>query len=461
MRTTDVRIWGVRQKERNGKPAYEVRWSVGGRARSATRKTKGLADKFRSQLLIALDDGEQFDTVTGLPPSLEEKEEKAPGRSWYTFALAYLEMKWPTASPNYRDEINEALTAVTKALAPQQSGRPADEAMQRALRDCAFVLPGPAGRELPADTRAVLDWVEQTSPVLTQLQQPAVMSSVLNAFKLKLDGGPAAAETAKRKRRGFVNALNYAVQTGDLPENPVGVVEWQKPITVEEVDPRVVANPLQAANLIDAVSYIGGYQRARGRRLVGMFAGMYYAGLRPAECVGITRADCTLPKKGWGIAMVHRTRPVVGKKWTGTGEAHDDRGLKNRAANDVRPVPLPPQLVEIWQQSVDTFGTADDGRLFFTERGKVVGSSAYWRVWSMAREFGLPPELVKSPLAKRPYDLRHSALSTWLNAGLDPTEVAARAGNSVEVLLARYAKRLHGRQAVSNTRIENLLREYE
>jgi hypothetical protein len=90
LRTTDVRIWGVRQKKRNGKPAYEVRWSVGGRARSATRKTKGLADKFRSQLLIALDDGEQFDTVSGLPASMEEKEEKAPGRSWYAFALAYL-----------------------------------------------------------------------------------------------------------------------------------------------------------------------------------------------------------------------------------------------------------------------------------------------------------------------------------------------------------------------------------
>jgi hypothetical protein len=59
------------------------------------------------------------------------------------------------------------------------------------------------------------------------------------------------------------------------------------------------------------------------------------------------------------------------------------------------------------------------------------------------------------------YDLCHSALSTWLNAGLDPTEVATRAGNSVEVLLAHYAKCLHGRQTISNTRIEKLLREYE
>ncbi|WP_241197129.1 hypothetical protein OHU17_12290 [Streptomyces goshikiensis] len=42
-----------------------------------------------------------------------------------------------------------------------------------------------------------------------------------------------------------------------------------------------------------------------------------------------------------------------------------------------------------------------------------------------------------------------------------PTEVAERAGNSVEVLLSRYAKCLDGRQEVANRRIEDLLREYE
>ncbi|MFF0304948.1 hypothetical protein ACFYTV_30100, partial [Streptomyces sp. NPDC004562] len=48
-----------------------------------------------------------------------------------------------------------------------------------------------------------------------------------------------------------------------------------------------------------------------------------------------------------------------------------------------------------------------------------------------------------------------------VNAGVDPTEVAERAGNSVEVLLTRYAKCLDGRQDVANRRIEELLREYE
>jgi len=40
-----------------------------------------------------------------------------------------------------------------------------------------------------------------------------------------------------------------------------------------------------------------------------------------------------------------------------------------------------------------------------------------------------------SPLARRPYDLRHAAVSLWLSAGVPPAQVAERAGHSVEVLL--------------------------
>ncbi|WP_405811467.1 integrase [Streptomyces sp. NBC_00210] len=47
-----------------------------------------------------------------------------------------------------------------------------------------------------------------------------------------------------------------------------------------------------------------------------------------------------------------------------------------------------------------------------------------------------------------------------MRSEVDPTEVAERAGNSVEVLLSRYAKSIDGRQEVANRRIEGLLREY-
>ena len=62
-----------------------------------------------------------------------------------------------------------------------------------------------------------------------------------------------------------------------------------------------------------------------------------------------------------------------------------------------------------------------------------------------------------SPLAKRPYDLRHACLSTWLNAGVEPTRVAQRAGNSLRVLLHTYAKCFDGGEQAALGRVEALL----
>lgn len=457
MKSLDVKVWGVR-KRNTKKSSYDVRWTVAGNVFSEQFRTKALADHYRSKLLRATHAGEEFGTVTGLPDSMVER---AASMTWYAFALKYLAMKWPHAAPNTRNGINEALTAVTMALLDDRPGRPPEELIRKALRNWAFVLPGPNDRDLPGEIANTLHWVAKAARPLSDLGDAAIGRAVLDSLKLRLDGTAAAAETVRRKRRTLVNAMHYAVDLGEFKENPITVIRWKKPNVAGEVDPRVVANPEQARSLLTAVSYVGGYGRARGRRLVGLFACMYYGALRPAETVGLTIADLKLPDAGWGTVLLNRTRPSVGKQWTDSGETHDDRGLKNRPVEEVRLVPIPPHLVAILRQHLDMFGTAEDGRLFTNERGGVVGSSTYYRVWQDARGLALPPAVVASPLAARPYDLRHSALSTWLNAGVDATEVAERAGNSVEVLLSRYAKCLDGRQEVANRRIEDLLREYE
>ncbi|MFJ1806148.1 MULTISPECIES: hypothetical protein [unclassified Streptomyces] len=180
---------------------------------------------------------------------------------------------------------------------------------------------------------------------LADLAEQATARAVLDSLKVKLDGTAATAETVRRKRRNLVNAANYAVDLGELRENPITAARWQKPKASNQVDRRAVANLQQARNLLQ-------------------------------------------------------------------------------------------------------------------RKGSVVPSSTCYGVW---REAGSPrsrrPSLPRR--SSRPYDLRHLALSTWLSAGVDPTEVAERAGNSVEVLLTHYATCLDGRQDVANRRIEDLLREYE
>lgn len=64
-----------------------------------------------------------------------------------------------------------------------------------------------------------------------------------------------------------------------------------------------------------------------------------------------------------------------------------------------------------------------------------------------------------SPLAQRPYDLRHAAVSTWLNAGVPATQVAEWAGHSVAVLLQIYAQCLAGQDETARKQIDATLRD--
>ena len=61
------------------------------------------------------------------------------------------------------------------------------------------------------------------------------------------------------------------------------------------------------------------------------------------------------------------------------------------------------------------------------------------------------------PARRRLYDLRHAAVSLWLNSGVPATEVARRAGHSVAVLLKVYAHCIDGQAHTVNKRIADAL----
>src|SRR5262249_20250221 len=50
--------------------------------------------------------------------------------------------------------------------------------------------------------------------------------------------------------------------------------------------------------------------------------------------------------------ILAKTLPITAKKWTDEGQLHDSRGLKQRDANAVRPVPVLPRLVRILRSQV-------------------------------------------------------------------------------------------------------------
>jgi integrase len=184
---------------------------------------------------------------------------------------------------------------------------------------------------------------------------------------------------------------------------------------------------------------------------------LYFAGMRPAEAMALREANCHLPGQGWGSIALDSSLPEAGRAYTDQGSVHDTRGLKHRAYRGVRTIPIAPELVSILREHIETFGTARDGRLFVTAGGGAVSASAVWQVWTRARLYGLSPRQVASPLARRPYDLRHAAVSLWLNAGVPAKEVAERVGHSVDVLWRVYAGCVDGDQERINGLIERAL----
>ncbi|MEU4951081.1 hypothetical protein [Streptomyces lavendulae] len=181
--------------------------------------------------------------------------------------------------------------------------------------------------------------------------------------------------------------------------------------------------------------------------------------MRPSEVAALAKNDCKLPSAGWGELILRRSRPEVGAAWTDGGTPYDERGLKRRARKASRSVPVPPALVQLLRRHLDREGAAADGRLFRAVEGGRVGSNEYTRVWDEAREKALPAADVDTPLAGVPYSLRHAGVSLWIKAGVDPVEVARRAGHSVAVLWKFYAKILRGQQQVSNQLIDQALAE--
>jgi integrase len=166
----------------------------------------------------------------------------------------------------------------------------------------------------------------------------------------------------------------------------------------------------------------------------------------------LRQADLHLPKTGWGRIVLAASASRAGRAWTDEGTARQERGLKHRADNETRTIPIP----RSWSGSSARTSSLD-GRVFQTARGGNLQDSGYNEVWDQARREALTPARYRSPLGRRPYDLRHAAVSLWLNSGVPATEVARRAGHGVAVLLKIYAHCCDGQATAANQRIAEAL----
>ncbi|GAA5104033.1 tyrosine-type recombinase/integrase [Haloechinothrix salitolerans] len=451
--TYNVRVWTIqRRKNAQGKvTSYRVRWKLADLPPfHETFRGKTQASSFHAELVSAQRKGIAFDKASGLPVTMTRQKDAV---NWLVLAKQYMDARWRDWSPNHRKHTARALMEVTIALLPSDN-RPDTKVLRRALT-----------RHLNRNTRSLdhgdaawsaLRWTERNCPDVSALEDPAVLRPLLQALDVNLNGERAAANTVRLRRRALDGAIRFAIEQGSLDTNPLQGIQMKKRAqSLRQVDPRAVVNPMQARMLLAAVSELG----KQGPPLVAFFGCMYYAAMRPEEVCGLKKGNLSLPSSGWGEIYVEKARPEISNTWTDSGEASEERGLKHRDDDTGRTVPCPPQLTELLHQHLSKYGTARDDRLFRGARdGGRVGSTTYGRVWARARQAVFTTEVVAGPLAKRPYDLRHAAVSTWLNGGVEPTRVAKWAGHSVKVLLETYAKCLDGGERLARDRVENALR---
>jgi integrase len=302
------------------------------------------------------------------------------------------------------------------------------------------------------DQQEALKWLESHTVRIPQMTDAALIRRALDTLALRMNGKAAAPTTIARKRAVFYGALKYAVELRLLPTNPLDTISWTTPKTNEEVDRRSVVNPAQARMLLAGVT-------KRAPRLTAFFACMYFSALRPEEVSHLREDDYERPeeKGGWGWFHLSGATVSSGEAWTDHAGTFEERGLKHRAATATRRVPIPPELVEILNDHISTFAVRPGDKLFRSAAGGPTHGTTYARIWRTVRQDVFTDAQRAGPLAKVPYQLRHAAVSLWLNAGVPAPQVAEWAGHSVHVLMKVYAKCLDDQEDAARHRIEAAL----
>jgi integrase len=424
-RRQDVRVWNVQDRRGSGRNVqpWVVRWVVDGKQSSRSFRSRALADRFRASILLAHDDGEEFDRSSGEPVTWTPLPGDTQIHQW---ARRWLADQWTEWQPRTRRSAVEALVKFVPLVVSSQAPEP-PPGMRAHLK--ATLEPGADIDPQSAAER----WLQKWSLPLTDLNRER-LSTIDLALGVGLDGSRLAPSTAGRFRKVSRSCIRRAVDLEILPTDPWppvsrGRLSRKSTRSKPSFDIRTLPDPATMRRALRAMET----QQAASRTYQVMTAVAYYAGLRPSEVVMLRASSLRLSRSGWGRIDV-----------TEADVLHDEPGEPKTGA---RSVPIPPVLVAELSAWVRDLEPEPEDLLFRTRTGKMPTLSNWLRAWH--RALG---KIDHAPL--RLYDCRHAAATTWLRAGVPLGEVARRLGHSVETLVSTYVGALEGDEAIANARID-------
>ncbi|HEX6237895.1 MAG TPA: hypothetical protein VFZ68_11915 [Acidimicrobiales bacterium] len=287
----DVRVWGIldRTSRPGARKPYFVRWVIDGEVFAKGHRTRAEADRYRSRLIVAQQDGERFDLRTGEPAGWAPAADEMPVYLW---ARAWVAQEWQDWAPRSRRSVVESLARfVPLVVDPKAVAAPAG------LRSHIQATLPPDGE---VDPQAECEkWLGRWGLTLGELSRD-VLADVERQLGIGDAGQPLAAATAGRHRKNAHTCIRRAVELGRLdvdpwPPAPKGRSRRKARRKRQAVDVRRLPDSATMAAILKAI--VTHQPGSRNYQL--MSAVMYYAGLRPSEVVMLRPRALRLPAEGW------------------------------------------------------------------------------------------------------------------------------------------------------------------
>lgn len=459
------------------RPCWDVRYLVDGQRYFRRFDRASDADNFAADLRKGHNLGWPFDAKAkrfldpeaGLrltaPPPAEGQSETV-----FTWTDRYWRRKWPTLEPQTRSELARYLNRARRWLVDEVPEGDDADALDEYLAKVSLTVAPIDGERTDGEV-----WLRDHSLAMAAVGRAELERLVEHYSRHARDPSRrVSAQSIKRMVADLRPCWERAVLEEVIPTNPwarvdlglLGSAGGKRRATTElAADADLVLDPDSIWALADACAEHGKW----GPDVRGFVLTMGFCGLRPSEATSLLVGDLEvddLDAPGW--LTVRRSQRRVTGRYLDDGEDPEWGPLKGRELTDVRRVPVPSAVAAVLREQLAARATklrGDD--LVFERHGRPYNLSGFHAdVWAPARAVVFPldpdldPDSPRQPkLARlRRHDLRHSACSLWLRAGVDVTVCQKWSGHKrLSVFLDIYQGVMPGREQEGVESLEALL----
>jgi integrase len=389
----------------------------------------------------------------------------------FLWTARYWHRKWPTLEPKGRAQLARYLNRARRWLVdvePEGSDRADVEAYiaEASLTAAVVAVSAPAERGGR--------WLGRHSLPIAEVGRHELEALVERFSVNQRDPSRRVAATSVRRMVADLRPCwDRAVVEEVIPANPWKQVDLglralrggkRTATGVVAADADLVLDPAHVWNLAEACAINGTW----GSSVRAFVLVMGFCGLRPNEAAGLVIEDLDVDTDGPGWLTVRRNHRRVAGRFLDTDEDPTWGPLKGRGLAERRQVPVPTTVAAALRQHLTEHrsGAGAHGLVFERHGHPFDLSNFNADVWVPGRaalfplDANLPPDSPLQPkLARlRRHDLRHSACSTWLRAGIDVTVCQKWSGHKrLSVFLDVYQGVMPGREAAGVRSLERLL----